>query len=310
MPAAHLVLAALAAFPAIARTDYDTLRTSRADVIYPAAMPAKGQVLARTVDYRYDLVASDLGYRGGGRVTTILPASEAEFDRLASSRTPEWAGALAFPEQRIILLGPKWRDAGRVSQVLAHELSHVLLALQLTAPAGRVPRWFAEGVAGWQAGEAATRDRWRLTWATFTGRLMPLEEIERVLQFRADRAILAYAQSLAAVTFMTKLAGPDVIRRIVAHLNRGRPFGVAFQAAVGLGLPAFEVRWQDWMRARYGLLSLMGNQMTLWIGILFLAAVAFVAVKVRARRTRRHWESEDETTDLPYLVPPEPEDEL
>ncbi len=310
MTAAHLALAALVASPPMVGAGYDTLQTSRAVVVYPTDRAARGQTLARMLDYRYDLVASDLGYGGGARVTVILPASSVEFDRLAGSRTPEWVGALAWPKRRLILLGHKWDDAGRVSRTLAHELSHVLLAQALAAPMGRVPRWFGEGVAGWQAGEGLSRGRWRMTWATLTGRLMPLEEINHVLTFEADRAMLAYAQSVAAISFMTQLAGPEGVRRIVFGLDRGQPFPEAFQIATGLSLTAFEDRWKRWMRDRYGLATLLGDQTLVWIGILCLAAVAFLAVRLRAHHTRQRWEDEDETTDLPYLVPPGPDEEL
>ncbi|MDQ4080667.1 MAG: hypothetical protein M3125_07890, partial [Gemmatimonadota bacterium] len=86
------------------------------------------------------------------RVVIAVAPDERRFRAWIGPVAPEWGSAIAFPEQRTIIMQGRTAgsDAGDPLMVLRHELAHLALDEAL---GDLPPRWFHEGYASVAAGE-------------------------------------------------------------------------------------------------------------------------------------------------------------
>jgi len=108
----------------------------------------------------------------------ILAPTPADFRAATGGRAPEWAGGVAIPDHRIIVLPayplPNVRPFDAAA-TLRHEVAH--LALRERLP-GTIPRWFNEGYAEVAAGSWDVESGWTLRLAFLLGRAPPLDSLE------------------------------------------------------------------------------------------------------------------------------------
>ena len=80
------------------------------------------------------------------RVSIRLAATENEYFQLAGTKIPDWSGAVAFPDRRVILMKPgSFYDPDVYRETILHELSHVYLADRFNSD--KIPLWMNEGCA-------------------------------------------------------------------------------------------------------------------------------------------------------------------
>ena len=210
-----------------------------------------------------DLVAGQaeigrtLGGISGVAMTVFLAPSERAFGELTRGRIPHWGVGCAFPDARVIVLRKLPGQSDELLQVARHEISHVLLH---QAVPGRVPVWFDEGVAMWVSHAWRLRQSADVFYAVLTDGLLPLPEIDRVLQFASPKAHLAYTQSLLGVTFLIHTGGTDAVARMVSDLAAGTPFDVALYRTTGLTPKAFEEQWRRYVLGRFSVTAVLISQ--------------------------------------------------
>ena len=238
-------------------------------------------------------------------INVLVAASEAEFDRLTEGYLPDWGAAVAFPEQRLIIMA--LLSSGKsLDQVMRHEVSHIMLGALAREP---VPRWFDEGLAMYLADEWSIYDSFRLARGALTGELIPLPRIDFVLSFHSDRAWLAYTESFGAVTTLSERMSREEFAEVLRALDK-RPFDEALAVVTNIRRTAFEEEWLSGARRRYALVTL-ADDMWIWTvllpGLFFLA---LVAMWWRNRRTVARWAAEgDDGYDDDDDEPDEPLDE-
>jgi hypothetical protein len=252
-----------------------------------------------------DLVAgrAEVARRLGGIVeipmAVYLAASEGEFQALTQGRIPHWGVGCAFPEEGIVVLRKLPGRPDELLRTARHEICHVLLH---HAVPGRVPVWFNEGVAMWAAQEWRFRQSTEVFYAMFSGGLVPLAEIDRVLSFSSPRARLAYTESLLAVIYLIHLGGPDAVGGIVSELTSGTSFEVALYRVTEYTPRRFEKSWADYVRGRFSLTSLLIAPEALWFYLALLFLAVYAAVRIRNRRVVQRWEAEDPADGLPLRL--------
>jgi hypothetical protein len=173
---------------------------------------------------------------------------------------------------------------------MRHEIVH--LALNLRAGGGPLPRWFHEGVAtSVEAGWSVT-DQLRLLMATL--RDPEIADVSRL--FRSDarsETTLAYLLATVLVDDLRERHGATLPGRVAAHVARGVAFPQAFVLETGETPDAAAVRawvayrrWTNWLPA-------VTSGSALWVLILLLACLAFIAGRRRRAQRRRAWDDED-----------------
>jgi Peptidase MA superfamily len=216
------------------------------------------------------------------RVLIVIAPDRATFRELVGPSAPEYGAAIAFPdERRIVMQGSRAAsDAGDPIQVLRHELAHLALHEALGDLA---PRWFDEGYASLAAGEWG-RDEVLATNVSLALRGMPsLEALDSAFQGGAARANAAYAMAYRAVA---ELAALDPQRGLTLFFQYWRQTGEldpAIRRAFNITQAAFEARWRSRTRRRYGALAVFADLTLAALVLLVIVAPLYVA-----RRRRDH----------------------
>ena len=239
---------------------------------------------------------------GGGQdvpLTIYVAGSQPLFQAVTRGRIPHWGVGCAFPAERIAVLRLLPGQRGQVLKTARHEISHILLH---HLGRSRVPRWFDEGVAMWAAQEWRLRESTEVSYAIFSGGLVPLGEIEGVLGFSSSRARLAYTESLLAVLYLIHLGGPDAVAQIVHSLGTGVSFDVALYRITGLTPRKFEREWTEYASGRFSATALLTSAEAFWLYMTLLLLGVFVAVRIRNRRIIERWDEESPEDALPLRL--------
>lgn len=208
---------------------------------------------------------------------------DARFRAWIGPSAPEWGAAIAFPEQmRIVMQGRRaGSDAGDPEVVLRHELAHLALHERLGS---LPPRWFDEGYASFAAGEWGREELLATNAALVLRRFPSLAGLDSGFSGGSLSAQASYALAHRAVD---ELALLDPARGLTLFFQYWKETGSmdrAVRAAYGVTLAAFEQRWQQRTRRRYGALAAVAD-VTLASSILLLPLLPLWIA--RRRRDRR-----------------------
>jgi len=171
-------------------------------------------------------------------------------------------------------------DAGEPLGVLRHELAH--LALHETL-GDLPPRWFDEGYASYSARELE-REEVLATNIALAVRGMPsLDELESAFLHGSGEAQAAYALAYRAVADLAALDPQRGLSLFFRYWRESGSFEIAVRSAYGITASAYEKRWQEQTRSRYGALALVAD---LTLGMVLLTVVVVPLYVSRRRRDR------------------------
>jgi len=264
---------------------------------FPAAATSEVRELMDIHREAWATITGDLGAEIDDSMIVRVGRDPEEMAALAplSSPPPEYASGVTYPRLGLILLtltAPDSWERPDMDSLYRHELSHLALA---RAVGGReVPRWFAEGLASYQAGEYSI-GRIRTLWsASLSGEVVPFAELSARFPSRPHEVNVAYAQSADVVSLMRDGdADAERFRGLIAELRAGRTFDEAFSEAYGIGLPSFERRWRTRLKERFQAFPLLFTGGSIWVLISMLLVVAYVRRRRRDRRVLARWASEE-----------------
>lgn len=247
----------------------------------PRHAPLAREVLAVA---RRPFVLPGLGSAAAPESTTIvLAADPGQWSAATGGMAPEWAGGVAFPDERLIVLPIYPSAAVRTSEtgtVLRHELVHVLLQERLPGP---IPRWFHEGYAEVAAGSWDVASAWQLRVAFLMGRAPPLDSLALRWPRAAGDAQIAYLLSATAVEHMRRRTGEDGFALLMANWRRGGTLEQAVRSTWGMTMGQLEDEWREDVRSRYGWLLVAGGVGLVW----FVGAVLVLLAWIPRRRRNR-----------------------
>jgi hypothetical protein len=220
-------------------------------------------------------------------VLVLIAPDRRSFRELIGPSAPEYGSAIAMPAQRrIVMQGSRaGSDAGDPRQVLRHELAHLALHEYL---GDLVPRWFDEGYASVAAGEWGREEILSTNLALVMRGVPSLEVLEGAFAGGAGRAGAAYALAHRAVVELAVLDPDRGLTLFFGHWRREREFGLAVRRAFGITEGAFEQRWRDRTKRRYGALALFAD---LTLGALVLLVLMTPLYVSRRRRDRERLEA-------------------
>jgi hypothetical protein len=199
-------------------------------------------------------------------VLVAIAPDAATFREWAGPGAPEWGAALAFPDQRRIILqgSSAGADAGNPIEVLRHELAHMALHEYLGDIA---PRWFDEGYASYAAHELTTNDAFAANIALAVGGVPTLDQLEGYFAEGATTARAGYALATSAVAEMANLDPQRGLTEVFRNWKATGNLDQALRQADYTTLDGFEAAWRKRARRRFGALALM-EDLTL-LGVLF-----------------------------------------
>ncbi len=251
-----------------------------------------GEKVLSIVDERLFQIAQDLKIDSIGSVTIIMAPSDGEFHHLTGGQIPEWGIGAADPTQGIIFLkSPRFaRPEINLTQVVIHEVSHVLLGMALGGV--EIERWFDEGFAQYESGERGLGGAILIARSLLGGEILWLDEIDDVLDFRREKASLAYQEARSALDYLVETYGKGILARIIQEKKTGKDLDEALLATTGLGLRDFEMNWYHMLKRRYRWYILMDFPFILSMVFVALFIMAFFATRRRIRKKKQLWEGE------------------
>ena len=208
---------------------------------------------------------------------------------------PSWIVGLASGQRDIAIfperIGSYPYDS--LEAVVWHEVVHLALAAQ--ADNRPLPRWFHEGVA------MSVERGWGLTsqvrLLVAAGGSADLADVERLFNAGTQpESASAYVLAAALVSDLRQRHGAAVPGAIVDRVARGASFEEAFVVETGetpdeTATRVWQIyrRWTSWIPAATSAVSV-------WVGILLLAVVAFLVTRRKRWQRRRQWDREEPRT--------------
>lgn len=205
----------------------------------------RGQILA-ALESDYDDLARDLGTPPRDSILVTLYTEQAFFD---VTRAPSWSGAINDGKLRIPVSGLNSMTP-ELARVLKHELAHSFIN-QISA--GRCPPWLHEGIAQLLEPKSMGSDGHQLAQLFKSQRNIPLNVLEgSFLRFSGVEAYVAYAESLAAVSYINDSYGMGDIQRILQLLSQGSSTEAALRATIHSDYGQLESEIGTYLCDKYG----------------------------------------------------------
>ncbi|MBW2621457.1 MAG: hypothetical protein JRD68_01005 [Deltaproteobacteria bacterium] len=258
--------------------------------------------LARNLTQKAEGILSRLEEKFGlelsSRVEIILASDRASFRRaqIGKTKIPDWAVGAAYPElNRILLLSPRALPGHDITQVLTHELAHLVLGRIFQQK--RVPVWLNEALTMHLAWEWGLSRRAALTRAIMAGRLIPLHTLVRSFPKDTIGAETAYAESFYFISFLKNRYGRSSVERLIRNLGLGVSLENALLQASGLSMEELEEEFFRWVKFRFSFLAILTGSGTIWFLAALLLVMAWIRKKATTARILAAWEEEAERKD-------------
>ena len=205
----------------------------------------RSQILA-ALESDYNDLARDLGTPPRDNILVTLYTEQAFFD---VTRAPTWSGALNDGKLRIPISGLSSLTP-ELARVLKHELAHSFIN-QLSG--GRCPPWLHEGIAQLLEGKSLGSDGHQLSLLFKAQRNIPLNALEgSFMRFSGTEAYVAYAESLAAVSYINDSYGMGDIQRILQRISQGSSTEASLRATIHSDYGQLESDLAKYLADRYG----------------------------------------------------------
>jgi hypothetical protein len=205
----------------------------------------RGQIIA-ALESDYDDLASQLGTPPHDNILVTLYTEQAFFD---VTRAPSWSGALNDGKLRIPINGLSSMTP-ELARVLRHELAHSFIN-QLSA--SRCPPWLHEGIAQLLEPKSLGGDGRQLAQLFKSQTYIPLHVLEgSFMSFSGAQAYVAYAESLAAVSYINDAYGMGDIQRVLQRLSEGSSTEAALRSTIHSDYGQLETEIAKYLADKYG----------------------------------------------------------
>jgi len=205
----------------------------------------RGQIL-EALESDYSDLARDLGNPPRDNILVTLYTEQAFFD---VTHAPSWSGALNDGKLRIPINGLN-SVTPELARVLKHELAHSFIN-QLSG--GRCPPWLHEGIAQMLEPKSLGGDGHQLAHLFKSQNYIPLNILEgSFMRFSGVQAYVAYAESLAAVSYINESYGMSDIQSILQRLRDGNSTEAALRATIHSDYGQLESELTKYLTDKYG----------------------------------------------------------
>lgn len=205
----------------------------------------RSQILT-TLEADYDDLVRDLGSAPRDNILVTLYTDTAFFD---VTQAPTWVGAVNDGKLRIPVSGLT-SVTPELARVLKHELVHSFVN---KLAAGRCPPWLNEGIAQFLEPKTLGGNGHQLARLFKQQGEIPLNVLEAsFVQLSGSKAYLAYAESLAAVSYITDSYGLSDVQRILERISQGSSTEAALRETIHSDYGQLESDLGRYLANKYG----------------------------------------------------------
>ena len=256
-------------------------------------------LMDKSEDY-FEQISSDLGFQPElpGKISVfILPdKGNINIGGRKFPQMPSWVAGIAYTERRIIVLRTTSTKAGlyqSIFDVFKHELSHILLKAYLAEAYSRLPWWFIEGLAMWQAKEWSLGDTFFLAESLVRGSFIPLSKVSKPMMSSRAEVRQMYIEALNFFLYLRHKFGWQTIKGILSRVREGGDFDESFYQLTHHRWDQVAVVWERGLNLKYKWLPIITSSSALWIFLSLLFIIGYARKKKRQREMLKKWEQED-----------------
>ena len=305
-----LVAAALLAALACAPVKSSTITTRHFYVMFSPGDEYDARMVAQYAEDSLAGISGELGY-------TPSPEAPRTPMRIFATR-PDFTSGTGIDKSKMVV-GRAWSgtekieiDASgayaRVEQVVAHEVTHIVIARLLGPRTLALPLWANEGIAKNESGAWRVGDDEAVGGAISEGKFIPLSEIKTRFPSDSDQAALAYAEGTSVMHYLRQRYGAGVFKALLARTAATGDFDKAVTDATGSALRGLESAWKRSVASVYSGGWLQRNlPSVLGIAMALLCVAAYAAIRRKLKQRDKQWEEEhyDDDGGLDWGPPPE-----
>lgn len=186
---------------------------------------------------------------------------------IASSHR-EYEGILGISKVPNYSIGSGWGDGNKsvivikspelapiFKTVIAHEMTHIATRSYIRGYKYALPDWFSEGLAVYVSGDLPPDKRRAIESRCMEGKLMSIEELDRVHRFHTSPGIspgdvgAAYTQSGLLAEFIANRYGNRSLLSILDSFGPCGSLDTAFVSAIGKTPESVNLDWQNELKA-------------------------------------------------------------
>ena len=239
-----------------------------------------------------------------GKIEIWVCEAQSQFQAAVHAPIQDWAIGCAFPlSRRIIIQNPRviiQRDF-QLSQVIRHEIAHIIFGQRTRKAIGKIPRWFVEGVAIYFSGEWTPQRNDVLMKHILSKSVIPLAALTDRFPKSENLAQLAYAESQNAVAWLAETEGVEKLWQIIDRLASGDDLDTAFRDSIGLQLNTFDAKWRKSLSQRYHWAAILSNSYLFWGSLAFFFIFVYLRYWRYKRRRLRQLERESTEVDAFFI---------
>ena len=183
--------------------------------------------------------------------TVAFPVKVFIYDS-AKEMQPAVLSAQEAPQEGVVTLGEVFFSDTAVvaldvtpSDVLRHELAHIVIRQAVKGPFGNLPAWLDEGTAVYAQANPLSDEKRALDQAIKANDVLSLRSMSSASLARTNMNVsLFYGQSWSLVSFLVDGYGPEKFAQLFAVFKDGSTVDKAFQQVYGFDLDGLENAWR------------------------------------------------------------------
>jgi hypothetical protein len=231
------------------RFQWRQMRARNVELFWNRGDDAYGRILLSIASRALDQVAAETGVTLERPVKLYVYGDVEEFRSASYRGGYEWVGGTFYPQENVILIfaPPNQQGADIAQRAIPHELTHAVIHQVTDNPFGDVPQWLNEGLSTRAEPSISPDQADALARALAQDKLLSLKAIGGAFPVDPDEALLAYAQSYSAVTFMLERYGRARMNALLNVYREGVTHDEGLQKAVGFDTVELDKQWRAWL---------------------------------------------------------------
>jgi hypothetical protein len=295
-----LVSASQVTIPAVP-SSYKTRDLGWLSLSYPPSAEERVAPIVAEAEEFKTLLVERLGQPVLEHVDLRVTPTFGDMARLApiGSPPPGYASGVAWTRLHLVIISmlpPRGADAVDVAETFKHEMVHI--ALDDATRGQHVPVWFNEGLAIYLSGENSLARQQTLMSATFSGRLIPFQDLDRSFPSDTFEVNVAYAESADVMRFLMKRTDQLRFASMIERVRDGERFERAAGDAYGSDLRKLEFEWMREAEHRYSIIPVLTGGGIIWVGVIVALGLAYMRRRRRTKAILARWEKEEAAEDL------------
>lgn len=231
------------------RFQWRQLRAPNVDLFWYMGDENYGRALMAIAGRALGQLANEAGVTLERPVRILVYSGQDDFQSASFQGGLEWVGGTFYPDANVILIyAPPGQQGAEVARrAIPHELAHAVVHQVTDNPFGDAPQWLNEGLASRSEPSFPPQQAEALAAAIAAKKLIPLRALSGSFPVDPDEALLAYAQSYSAATFLLERYGRPRVNQLLQTYREGVTYDEGLRRALGVDQTQLDAEWRAWL---------------------------------------------------------------